>query len=542
MKKFTPTQSLLAAAVIAGAFALSGCGDDTGSGEPLKTASKTHFNFAQPTEPESLDPQRASETLSFDIIRQMFIGLVGSDKDGKTVPTGAESWSDEGGKIWTFKIRQGMTWSNGDPITAHDFVYTMRRLTDPKNDSPYGAYLVDAKVANAKAISEGKADLETLGVKALDDYTLQITLTESVPYLVDVLALPVTYAVHQKTVETYGDKWTDPANIVVSGAYKLKEKVVNSHTALERNPNYYDNANTKIDSFNFVIVSGGDTNINRYKAGEIDIAALPAERFEQMKAERPDEVQSYPKQCVFYYEFNTQKAPFTDQRVRQAVSMLIDREVMTEQILGRGEVPVYQLTPTNVQGMKEIKPAWAALDRPARIEAAKKLLAEAGYNESKPLKFDLLYSTSDIGKKFTTATVAMLKESGVVDATALNQEWKISLDTRRKGKYQSALAGWCSDYNEPSSFYNLFRTGGGNNSAFYANPAYDALLDQALDGDISTEARLDKYYEAERLLQQDVPAAFIYQPVSSGLVKSNLKAVSLKDPASNWLIKDWYIE
>lgn len=175
-------------------------------------------------------------------------------------------------KVWTFALRPDLKWSNDEALTAHDFVYALRRLTDPATGSPYGSYLVDAKVMGAKDISEGKAKPDTLGVKALDDHTLQITLNEPLPYLVDLLMLPVTYAVHEPTIKQHQEKWLEPTNIVVSGAYKLKEWQLNSHLTIEPNSHYFDDKNTKINNASFLPISGS-SEISRYKAGELEITA-----------------------------------------------------------------------------------------------------------------------------------------------------------------------------------------------------------------------------------------------------------------------------
>lgn len=542
------TRTVLTTAIISGMLALTGCGGDkaetTTQSTNSKTTSATHINIGNGSEVETLDPQKASDVGAFAIIRQLFIGLTTSDATGKTIPSAAESWSDEGGKVWTFNLKKGLKWSNGDPLTAHDFVYGMRRLTDPNTASPYGGYLVDIQVANAKAISEGKAKVETLGVTAIDDHTLQITLDNPVPYVADLLTLPVTYPIHQKSFEQHGSKWLDPANLVVSGAYKLKDWQINSHITLEKNPEYYEKDKATIATVSFLPIAPGVAELNRYKTGDIDVTTgIPPELFAKTKQEHGSEVHSDPRLCSHYIEYNTIKAPFTDARVRQALSMVIDRNVLTDQILGRGELPVYQFTPPALQGMTQINPDWASLDKAGRTEAAKKLLTEAGYSTTNPLKFEILYTTGEIGKRLTTAIASMMEQQlvGMVKVDIINQEWKTSLDARRQGKFQSAFAGWCADYNEPSSFYNMFRAGSGNNSGKYSNPEYDRLLDQTLLAEATPESRIKLYHQAEQILQKDNPAIFLYIPVSNRLVKTNLNAESLSDPLTNWQVKDWII-
>lgn len=544
MKLFAHT--LLTAAIVGGMLSLSGCGDKSSSSSAggAKTASTTNLNIGNGGELETLDPQKSTDMGTFSVIRQMFIGLTATDATGKTIPDVAESWASDNDTVWTFTLRKDVKWSNGDPVTAHDFVYGLRRLTDPATASPYGGYLVDIQVQNAKEISEGKAKPDTLGVKAVDDHTLQITLKAPVPYLPDLMTLPVTFPLHQKSFEEHGDKWIDPANLVVNGGYKLKEWKINSHMILERNPQYYNNAKTSIETVTLLPIAAGAGEINRYKTGDIDITTgIPPELFQKIKQEHGDEVRTNPRLCSWYIEYNTVKPPFTDPRVRQALSMVVDRDVLTGQLLGRGEIPVYQFTPPALQGMTEIKPDWAKLDNAGRAEAAKKLLTEAGYSKEKPLKFEILYTTSETAKRLTTAIASMIEtQLDMVKVDIINQEWKTSQAARYQGNFQSAFAGWCADYNEPSSFYNMFRTGNGNNVGKYSNPEYDRLLDQTLTAGQTLESRIKLYHQAEQLLQKDNPAMFLYIPVTNRLVKTNLEAASIADPLMGWQYKDWSIK
>ena len=524
-----------------GVLALSGCGSDNQQSAPsLATTTKDEIAIPNGAEPESLDLHKASDSSSFAIIRQMFVGLVSADEKGATIPALASEWDSADGKVWTFKIRDAK-WSDDTPITAHDFVYSFRRLTDPNTASPYSSYLVDAKVVNAKQISDGKAGVETLGVRAVDDKTLEITLTDTVPYLPDLLVLPVAYAVPKHAIETHGDKWLDPANIVVSGAYKLTDWVVNSHIKIERNPAYFGEVAGNINKATFLPITSASTEVNRYKAGEVEIAAIPSEHLTSIKNELPNEVHSSPKLCTFFLEYNHTKAPFNDVKIRQAISMALDRETIAEKVLGRGERATYQFTPPAIHNMGEVNYPWTKMDKTARMEHAQKLMSQAGYSSDNPLKFELLYSTSETGKRISTAAASMLNESfgGSVNVSIINQEWKTMLDTRRQGKFDTAFAGWCSDYNEPSSFLNVLRSDNSNNSGKYANQAFDHLLDSTLNAGLDDNARINKYHEAEQMLDKDVAILPIYNSVSVRLQKPYLQAESLNDPSNNWQIKDW---
>lgn len=515
---------------------------DGASSASQAPAGKNDVVLSNGAEPESLDPHKASDSGSFAIARQMFLGLVSIDDEGKTIPSLATEWENKDSKVWTFKLRDAK-WSNDEPITAHDFVYSLRRLIDPKTASPYGSYLIDGKVLNAEAIAEGKMSVDNLGVKALDDKTLEITLSESVPYFADLLALPAVFAVHQKTVEQFGDKWTDANNIVVSGAYKLSDWVINSHITLERNPKFYDNAVTSIEKVTFLPISDV-AEINRYKAGEVDLTGgVMPEQYKALKQELPNEVLSSPVLCTTYLEFNTVKPPFTDPNIRRALSLSLDRLLFTDKVLGTGQVPAYQFAPAATYGMGEVKPDWADWDMAKRNEEAVNLLTQAGYSKDKPLNVELIYTTSETGQKLVSAATSMWKENlqGLVTVTALNSEWKMQLENRRQGKFDLSLAGWCADYNEPSTFLNVLKSNNTNNSAKYSSAQYDSILNNTLKV-ADAQERTKLYHEAERVLHQDNPVITLYTPSGNYLIKPYLKGVSQKDPTRSYSIYTWKIE
>lgn len=491
-------------------------------------------------EPESLDPHKVSGVPESNILRQMFVGLTTTDVDGNTMPGMAESWDTTDNKVWTFKLRDAK-WSNGDPVTAHDFVYSMRRLGDPATASPYATYLADAKVMNAQDIVDGKANPDTLGVKAIDDKTLEITLSEPVPYFPDMLIHTSVKPVNQKAVEAHGDKWTAPENIVVNGPYKLTSWQVNERITLERNPQYYDDAKTTINKATLLVVPAATTDVQRYKAGEIDVTAdsLPPEQYDQLKKELGAEVIEPPKLCTYYYEFNHTKAPFDDPKVRKALSLALDRDIIVDSILKQGQKVAYQFTPEATHGIKNYSPEWKSWDKARRIEEAKKLLAEAGYSESNPLKFELLYNTNEQHKTLAVAAAAFWKESlGFVEVNLNNQEWKTYLETRRSQKHQMARGGWCADYNEASTFLNTFKSNNSSNYGKYNSPEFDRLMNASLGADVTPEARADLYAQAEAELDKDTATIFVYQYTAPRLVKPYVIGFSDKDPMGQWHIKN----
>lgn len=542
---FLPTS--LAVAILA--IFMTGCSDKTatdnntsssGNIDPSVLADTQEMVINNGTEPESLDPHKVSGVPESNIGRQLFEGLTNTDADGKTIPGIATEWESTDNKVWTFKLRDAK-WSNGDPVTAQDFVYSMRRLVDPKTASPYSSYLVDAKVVGADKIVEGAAGIDTLGVKAINDKTLQVTLSEPVPYFPDMLIHNSVKPVHQKTIEAFGDKWTDPANIVVNGPYKVSKWQINDELVLTRNPSYYDDANTTLDTITMLPIPSSTTDVARYQAGEVDVTynEIPTEQFASLKEQNGDELRISPYLCTYYYEFNTVKPPFDNPKVRRALALALDRDTIVEKVIGQGQTAAYQLTPQATKGQVVNAPEWSTWDKEKRIAEAKKLLNEAGYNESNPLAFELLYNTNDNHKKVAVAATSLWKQAlGFVDVTLTNKEWKTYLDTRRNGNYQIARAGWCADYNEPSAFLNITKSDNSGNYGKYANANFDSLMAQTLKAGVTDAQRASLYQKAEAQLDQDMGLLNIYHYVSPRLVKPYVIGFSDADPLGNWQGKD----
>ncbi|MFL1731516.1 ABC transporter substrate-binding protein [Moraxella oculi] len=545
--KFLPS-----ALVLSVTAALFGCGDKTTTentntskdGSATLTtgelAEKQEIIINNGTEPESLDPHKVSGVPESNILRQMLVGLTTTDDKGKTVPGMATEWSSPDNKVWTFKLRDAK-WSNGDPVTAQDFVYSFRRLVNPETASPYSTYLVGLKVLNAQDIVDGKLNPNQLGVKAIDDKTFEVTLTEPVPYFPQAMFHTSVRPVNQKVIEQYGDKWTNVGNFVGNGPYGLKEWKVNERIILERNKNYYDDANTTIDQVTLLAISSDTTDVQRYKAGEVDMThnALPPTQFKQLQSELGDQVKVQPMLCTYYYELNHTKAPFNDVRVRKALSLALDRDTIVDKVMGQGQKVAYQFTPEATDGIENYTPEWKSWDRAKRIEEAKKLLNEAGYNESNPLNFELLYNSGEQHKTIAVAATSFWKEAlGFVNVTLSNQEWKTFLDTRRNQNYQMSRAGWCADYNEPSSFLNTFISTDSNNYGKYKNPSFDAIMAKTLAAGMTKEERAKLYHQAEELLDKDAASIFVYQYVSPRLVKPYVAGFADQDPMNKWQVKD----
>jgi len=540
MLKNKITQAILlgtSLAVAATSFSVSAANVPAGT----ELAAKQELVRGNGTEVASLDPHKTEGVPESHVIRDLLEGLVNQDADGKTIPGVATSWETTDNKTFIFHLRKDAKWSNGDPVTAEDFVYSFKRAVEPATASPYGWYLEMTNMVNAAEILAGKADKETLGAKALDAHTLEIQLTTPVPYFVMMMGHTTVKPVHKATVEKFGDKWTKPENFVGNGAFVMDKWVVNERIELVPNENYWDNSNTVLTKVTYLPIENQVAEMNRFLSGEISLTnELPNEHFKRLQKNHAESVSVSGNLCSYYYGFNTQKAPFSDTRVRQALSYAIDRDVITKFILGQGQKPAYFLTPEIVADFDPTVPAYGEMNQKERIAAAKALLAEAGFTEDNPLKFTLLYNTSENHKKIAAAIQSMWKKSLGVDVELENQEWKTYLDSRRQGDFDVTRAGWCGDYNEASSFLSLMQSNNGSNDPKYNSKDYDETMHKALVSTSDAE-RNALYAEAEVLLAKDMPIAPIYQYVRARLVNPNVGGFPTNNAEDKIFSKDLYI-
>src|SRR5699024_61061 len=298
------------------------------------------------TEPQSLDPHKIEGVAESHLSRDLFEGLVIIDGDGEMEARVAKSWESDDFITWRFQLKPNLKWYNGDPLTAHDFIYAWKRLVDPNTGSPYASYLQYAHFINVDEIIVGDLPADELGVKALDDHTIEIRLSTAVPYLPKLLAHTAMAPVPQKIIEPYGDQWTNAGKFVGNGAYQLKNWQVNEYILLERNTDYWDNDNTVIDEVTFLPITSEITEAQRYRAGEIDITAnVPIDLFKKLQKEIPEEIKVSPYLCTYYYGINNSRAPFTDIRVREALKLALDQDILTNKVKAQGDLPAYSFTP-----------------------------------------------------------------------------------------------------------------------------------------------------------------------------------------------------
>ncbi|EAS65149.1 putative oligopeptide ABC transporter,periplasmic oligopeptide-binding protein [Photobacterium angustum S14] len=508
----------------------------------VKLADKQELVRGNGTEPESLDPQKVSGVPESNVIRDLLEGLVNQDSKGNLVPGAAKSWETADNKTWIFHLREDAKWSNGDPVTADDFVYTWRRLADPKTASPYASYIQMTTMANAEDIIAGKKTADTLGVEAVDTHTLKVTLDKPVSYFASMLVHTSMKPVNQKVVEKFGDDWTKVGNYVSNGAYKLDKWVVNERIVLTRNDNYWDNKDTVINKVTYLPIENQVAGMNRFLAGELDITyEMPNEHFKRLEKEYPQDVKVTPYLCSYYYEFNTKRKPFDDANVRKALSYAIDRDVLAKFIVGKGETPAYNFTPLATNGLEVEMPEYSKLDQKQRLAKAKELLKAAGYDQNNPLQFNLLYNTSENHKKIAVAISSMWKKGLGVKAVLENQEWKSYLDSKRQGNFDVSRAGWCGDYNEASTFLAIMHSGHSQNYPKYSSVAYDKAIDDAILAKSDAQRAAD-YKQAEAQLAEDMPIMPIYHYVNARLVNPQLGGYPMENPEDNIYSKDMYFK
>ncbi|WP_192033694.1 peptide ABC transporter substrate-binding protein [Pantoea agglomerans] len=493
-------------------------------------------------EPASLDPLKAVGLPEIQVIRDLFEGLTNQDAQGKIVPGVAQSWSSSDNKTWVFTLRNNARWSNGDPVTAQDFVYSWQRLVDPKNSSAFAWFAGLSGIQNAAAITKGEMTPDKLGVVAQSKNQLKVTLDRPVPWFPALVANVALFPVPQKIIAQQGDSWTSPGKLVGNGAYQLSERVVNEKIVLTRNPHYWDDAHSVLTKVTFVPINEESSATKRYRSNDIDITeSFPKNMYALLKKTMPGEVYTPDQLGTYYYAFNTQKGPTADVRVRKALSWSIDRKVIAEKVLGTGEKPAWHFTPDVTAGFKPLPTFMQQHDQNSLNAQAKSLLAAAGYGPGKPLKLKLLYNTSESHQKIAIAVASMWKKNLGVDVTLENQEWKTYIDSRNSGNFDVIRASWVGDYNEPSTFLNLLTSGNSSNIARFNNADYDAVIAKA-SRETSDQVRNSDYNRAEQILAEQAPIAPIYQYTNGRLIKPWVKGYPITNPEDVAYSRELWIE
>ncbi len=490
-------------------------------------------------EPATLDPHKAEAVPDHNILRDLLEGLVAEGPDGKLVPGAAASWDiSADGTVYTFHLRPDGKWSNGEPVTTADFVYSLRRVVDPQTGSKYTFLLYPIK--NAEEISKGQTAPDTLGAEAVDAATLKLTLKAPTPYVLGLLTHGAAAPVHRATVEKFGAQWVRAGNFVGNGAYTLKEWTPQSQVVLAKSPTYWDAKTVKITEVTYFPTEDSNTDLKRYRAGEVDMTnEVPNDQLAFIKQNFPNEFKVAPYLGTYYYGFNMEQPPFKDNlKLRQALSLAIDRETLVEKVTAAGELPAHSWVPPGVLDYHPQTPDTAKLSQAQRVELAKKLYTEAGYSDAKPLSVEIRYNTNDNHKKIAIAIAAMWKQALGINATLVNEEFKVFLENRKQKKVTQVFrAGWIGDYNDANTFAELLLSDAGLNDFGYNSAQYDALVKKAAVT-IDSEKRAALMEEAERVMLADQPMAPIYFYVVKRLVKPyvvNYQPTILNHNPTKWL-------
>lgn len=492
-------------------------------------------------EPASLDPIKAVGLPEAQVARDLFEGLVNQDAHGKVIPGVATRWQTSDNQTYIFTLRKDARWSNGDPVTAKDFVYSWQRLVDPKSLSPFAWFAQLAGIQNAEEIIAGKLPIDKLGVVAVDDHTLKVQLNKPVPYFVSLTANFSLFPVPKAVVEQYGNDWTKVGNLVGNGAYKLQERVVNEKLVLVPNNHYWDHKHTVLTKVTFVPINQESNATKRYQAGDIDITeSFPKNMYQKLLKDIPDQVYTPDQLGTYYYAFNTQRAPTSDVRVRKALSYAIDRKIIAEKVLGTGEKPAYHFTPDVTAGFKPETSLLQQQSQEELNEQAKALMQAAGYGPNHPLKLTLLYNTSESHQKIAIAVASMWKQTLGVDVKLQNQEWKTYIDSRNTGNFDVVRASWVGDYNEASTFLSLLTSSHSGNIAKFNSPQYDRLLADASRETNPTALTAD-YNKAEQMIAAEAPIAPIYQYTNGRLIKPWVKGYPITNPEDVAYSQEMYI-
>lgn len=476
-------------------------------------------------DPGSLDPHKATTLIESNILDELFEGLVTYDARGAIIPGAAASWSaDPAGTTYNFKLRPDAKWSNGDRLTSDDFVFAFRRLMAPSTGAPYANILYTLK--NAARINKGELPAETLGVRAVDEATLEIALEYAAPYFIAQLAHMTAKPLHRKSIEAFGSDFVRPAHMVTNGAFMLKQFVPNDRIILTKNPSYYDAANVALDGEMFYSLEDRGAALRRFMAGEIQsYNDVPAEQIGFVRSHLAESFKVTPNLGSYFYAFDTRSKPFDDRRVRQALSMVIDREFLAERIWSGTMDPGYSFVPPGIESYgPPATISWKDMELYEREDEAKKLLAEAGFGPGgQPLEVEIRFNNSENHRATAVAIADMWKVLGVETRLLATDARTHYAFLREKRPFEVARSGWFADYPDAQNF--LFLGESGNmalNAASFANKTYDHLMQEA-QAEASPERRRALLHQAETILLEEQPYLVLLIYRSRNLVSPKLK-------------------
>ena len=486
------------------------------------------LHYGNGSEPQGLDPHVVTGVPENHIVRALFEGLaVKNPYTLEPEPGVAERWifSDDK-RVITFFLNPNARWSNGDPVQASDYVWSWQRALDPAMGNQYSYMLFPVK--NAESFAKGKiSDFEKVGVKALDQRTLEVTLNEPTPYFIQLLDHYSTFAVHPPTIKKFGmstdryTKWTRAENIVGNGPFVMTEWKLNRRIVVKKSPTYWDRDKVGLNGVVFYPTENSVTEERMFRVGQLHYTAgVPLDKIPIYRDMENTPYVQAPYLGTYYYLLNTNKKPLNDVRVRQALSLSIDRDILTSTVLQGTAFPAYSITPPDTLGY--YPPRLFGYDP----DKAKELIAEAGYPDGKNWPgIEIIYNTSEAHRKIAVAIQQMWSSVLNIQVTLSNQEWKVYLDSVDQMEFDIARRGWIGDYVDPNNFLDLFISEGGNNSTGYANAVYDDLILKKSTKAADRESRYQIFYRAETMLMQAMPIIPIYTYTSKHLIHRSVKGL-----------------
>lgn len=496
----------------------SGCTQTSQKGPVVKEQLIRYNNCA---EPKTLDPATATGLPEGTVLTQLFDGLTRYDANQEIKPAIAESWLiSPDGMTYTFKLRD-TKWSNGEPVKAQDFVYSWLRALAPETASEYAYQLYYIK--GAEEYNSGKGKKDDVAIKALDDKTLQVVLRAPAPQFLNLTSFQTLYPVYGKIVQE-NEKWfTDPAKYISNGPFKMVSWEHNQKIVLEKNPDYWDAANVKLNKLEIYAIESLDTGFNMFKTGQIDFQnEVPVQELAALRNSK--ELKIAPDASVYFYRFNVTRKPFDNPLVRKALAMAIDRRQIVENVLQAGQKPAFAYVPFGLKDAdgKDFRENGGDLFK-EDVDEAKKLLAQAGYPGGKGFPgFTLLYNTSENHQKIAEAIQQMWKKNLGIEVSLQNVEWQVFDTMEISLDFDIARAGWSPDYMDPMSFIDMFMTEGGNNNTGWGKAEYDNLVGEA-NSTADQKARMEAMHKAEKILMDEMPVMPIYFYTHPILIKENIK-------------------
>ena len=503
-------KKIIIANLILALVLISGCG--RGESNVEKGNREGILHKGNGTEPQTLDPHSATGVPENRIISAIFEGLVSKDpKTLEIIPGVAESWIvSEDGKKYTFKLRNNAKWSNGDPVTAHDFSWSWWRALQPQLGNQY-VFMYFA-IKNAEAFFKGEVDWDQVGIKALDDFTLQVELRNATPFFLQLLDHYSTYPVHRATIEKWGapdesyTRWIRPENIVSNGPFKLKEWRLNKVISIDRNQHYWGHDSISLNGVRYYPIESPIVEERMFRAGQIHYSNTTAiDRLPFYRENNPDVLRIAPYLGTYFYRINTKLEHLKDRRVRKALAMTVDRDTLIRSILHSLQTPSYAITPPGLLGYQP--PKVFKYDP----QGARELMAQAGYPNGEGFpEFELQFNTSESHRKIAVAIQQMWKKELNINVRLQNKDWKVYLDDESTGNFEVSRAGWIGDYVDPNTFLDMWVAASGVNRTGWANSEYDDLVLKQAPQAKTREARFAAFYKAEQILINEMPFIPIY--------------------------------